>query len=141
MKAFKRFIALLLVFFCSFTTIAFADNSSDFHSSVKKMLETLLKEFDSYQIEGNDSGYYICISFDGIMDAIAAVMVGQKSHDDWQKFINVTVDYANSIQNFLNVAGVQNPNLLFVVIDDCGFNIPLLIICNGEIIYDFMPLE
>lgn len=139
----KKCICFFLLFalVCSFATNASADNSTDFHGTIRKLLERALVDNSYYKIEGNDSGYYICVSQNGIMDATAAVMVGVKSHDSWQQYINVAVDYANSIQNFLEVAGVKNPNLLFVVVDDYGLNIPLLIICNGNVIYDYVTVK
>jgi len=141
MKRFARFISLLLVLVCFCATIASAEDSTDIHSNIKKLLENTLTGYSSFTIEGNDSGYYIIVTYDGMIDATAAVMVGLKPREDWQRYVDSATNYAKSVQNFLTIAGVKNPNLLFVVMDDYGFNFPLLIISNGVVVYDFIPAD
>lgn len=141
MKVFTRFTALLLVLFCSISAIAYADDSSDLHSTIRGLLEPILENFVSYQIAGNDSGYYICVTHDYAFDVAGLVMMGIESYDAWASFVDSTISFADSIEYFLRAACVENPNLVFVVIDDYGFNTPILIICNGEVVYDFVPAE
>lgn len=137
MKKFLRFVSLLLIITTLFSSTALAQSNTDTFSTTKALLEKILEQNYYYKLEGNESGFVIHISEEGIANACVSLMYGLNDRESWNSYVNSTIDYANSISDFLITCGIENPNLLFIVLDDLKFNSTILAIYNGNVIYDF----
>lgn len=141
MKKLLRRIALLLVLSCLFAPATLADSTTDLHSSIRGLLSNAMKDHYYYKIEGNESGYVIRIADEGIAAAVLSTAIGLSPREDWQAYSNSIINWANSISNFIKECGVENPNLLFILVDDWQMEETLLAIYNGTVIFDYAPAK
>ena len=137
MKKLFCFVSVLLLLTGLFSPPAFATNETVDLSTIKSLLVSLLEQQYYYSLEGNESGFIVKISEEGIAKRAVSVLYGAIDRKEWKNKVSLVVDYANSISNFLSACGIENPNLLLIVLDDIEYKTTILAIYNGAVIYDF----
>jgi len=137
-KSTLKFFSVLLIFAISFTSVTFAEKYDTYLDDVKFLIESVLREEDYNMVYGNESGFVIYTATDGLLGGAIAVMNGTIDYSEWESYINATIDYANSIAHFIELVGIENPNLLFIVVDEYSHEMPLLAICNGKVVYNIV---
>lgn len=132
-------IALMVILF-SLAPASLAETEENKITIVKSLIETSLQDKDYYSLSCSKSGFIVKIAGDGVAYTAASYMMAgyDETKQEWVDYKNSVVEYAKSIQNFIEVAGIENPNLLFMVVDEYEFSSILLAIFNGEIIYDIL---
>lgn len=136
MNLMLKVFSILLIITVPFSSVAFTEEYDTYLDEVRAMVESIVKKSDYYRVEGNESGFVIWVAEDGLVNATLAYILGVRDYSEWESRINVTVDFVNSIANFIAVCGIENPNLLFIIVDDLTYQVPLLIVCNGEVVYN-----
>lgn len=137
MKKLLIWVFVLLTFTTLFSASAFAENESANMETIKSIVARPLEEFYYHKIEGNETGFIIQIAEEGLSLGAVSVLYGFTDRSEWEDYVNVTLDYANSISDLLIALGIENPNVLFIVLDDLELKSTLLAIYNGKVIYDF----
>jgi len=141
MKHTSRFLAILIAITFVFSAPVSAEQESDLHSNIHSLLELLFKDSYYYKIEGNESGYVIYVAYEGVAASVFLTEMGMLPRDYWQEYIDATVEWADSISEFLAVCGAENPNVLFILVDDFEMKETLLVIYNGQVIFDYVPAK
>lgn len=134
-------ISVLLVIVCMFAPSVHAETTVDLHENIRGLLEMTLQDFPHYEIVGNDSGYIIRIASDGFGLSAMLTSIGLQTRANWKDNIDSVIEWANSISEFIKVCGVENPNLLVIVVDEFSYDETILAIYNGKVIFDFAPAK
>lgn len=140
MKVLQRVLSVLcIVLFFVLCAVPLASAETTTLDTFKALLETTLASHSYYDVELNESGVVIRVAQDGLANAALCITYGLQDYSDWESFRNVTVDYANSIYELIQVADLTATNCLYMLIDDISMDTTLLAIYNGQVIYDYLP--
>ena len=139
MKNMIRFVAVLLLIFAICSSYAFAESESIDYHAIVDMLQYICEYsgYDYCKIEANESGFIIQVAQDGIYLYFLAMIYGMVDRSTWEEYVEINVNAANAISDTITACGIENPNLLFVLLDDRTHDASLLTICNGSVIYDY----
>ncbi len=128
-------VSLLLPFHAS------AEISTEQIEACKVLLEMVLEPDDisSYDVVSDNSGFIIYETVEGAFFSCISYASGLVDTAQWYSYVASTVDYMESIRNFIHEVTEENLSLLYVMTDTSWRDVPYLVIYNGTVVYDCMP--
>jgi len=137
----RTLCVIILLVSLLFPLHASADTSTETIDACKVLLEMILEPNDvsSYDIVSDNSGFIIYETIDGAFFSCLSYATGLVDTAQWDSLISSTVDYMESIRNFIYEVSGENLSLLYVMSDTSWREVPYLVIYNGTVIYDSMP--
>ena len=138
----KKTIALVLLIL-SLVSVAIAETTPSKTEAlrvVKFGLEDALSNQSYRKVQCNESGIIVWMADEGTADKVADFLTaGYDSEcEPWMNFKQKSIGLFNSIRSFAVDNGVDDPQLMFLLVDDINFETVLLAIKNEEIIFDIM---
>ena len=142
MNRYLRIISILCVL--CFVSVAVAENTSQSQAKpiqvVKNGLEKALSQQIYCKVQCNESGIIVWMADEGTADTLTSLFAAgyDETNDSWVEFKNKIIGLYNSIHEFAIANGIENPDILYTLVDDINFETVLLAVYNGEIIFDIM---
>lgn len=138
----KKIIALVLLVLSLFSvaTAETTQTQADALKTVKFGLEKLFSKQSYYKVQCNESGIIVWLADEGTADKVADFLTAghDATFEHWVNFKEKTINLYNSILSYAVDNGVENPRLLFLLVDDINFETVLMAIRDEEIIFDIM---
>lgn len=110
--------------------------------AIKNYLSVLLNEsYSYYDISGDETGFTINVSGDGLAEAVSLYKAVGRGADspDWVFLKDSFVDLYKKVYQSLETFGMKDPALMMSVVNDQNHEYYLLIVADGgRIIYDVL---
>ena len=133
-------LAIVLVFLSGATAETTAQTQTEALRIVKHGLEDVFSGQIYSKVQCNESGIIVWMADEGTAEKVAGFLaVGyNETCENWVQFKGKSVNLYNSIRTFAIDNGIEEPNVLFVLVDDINFETVLMAIRNEEVIFDIM---
>lgn len=120
-------------------------NGVDQFETMKTLLETVFSQAGGgdVQISCNSSGFIIRETNQELTNTLLSAYIfdDQSIKASWKEYQTTMLAFYNSIYEFIETCGFDNPNLLYMLIDpfepDEG-DLIFLTVSNGNIVYDML---
>ena len=106
---------------------------------IKALLEKSLKAgTDYYTIECDNTGMTVNMAFNGLYNEVVAAISLGIENNTWADMRATFVETCARARILMMNAGVENPLVMFSIVNDTATDYVMLSIVNGEVIYDVM---
>ena len=146
MKRFLCILFALVAFTFVFTSSQDAKAATASLTEIENEINSLLISTFPYKdtgylfnVSGSDCGFVVCLNSQDVENAVMEWMLQglDENIDEWIEFKMGAKLVADAIQAGIEMYGIENPNLLFLV-RSFDSSLICLSLYNGEIIYDVM---
>lgn len=139
MKVLQRVLSVLCVVVLLVPSISSAEPNVNHIDTIKALLESLVEDYYYSKVECNESGFIIQIAHEGLSWGMLSVSAGLTDYEVWARCKESIIAFTNSTAELIKSCGIDEPNLLIVLLDDLTLETTYLAVYNGIVIYDYLP--
>lgn len=103
----------------------------------------LANSYSYYDISGDETGFIINVSGEGIGQALRLTKQSQNTDllKTWEETKQTFVCVYDSVQNFLKISGMEKPVLMMNIVNDQNHDDVVLSVYEGQVIYDAITAQ